>query len=122
MDIPEIDIFSDHFYPANNTKLLNDIALVESVNRVYFVGEYDWTANNPRADPLESFFSIIEGRQNLTNPVVAGDQFWSLFQRNVPDCNVYVNHSDGYTLQYGNPLNTVQNNTQITLIRQHFFR
>ncbi len=41
--------------------------------------------------------------------------------RDVPNCNVYVNHSDGYAMQYGNPANTVQNDTQISAIRQHFF-
>ena len=41
---------------------------------------------------------------------------------NVPDCRVFVNHSDGFTLQYGNPLNTEKNDTQISKIRQHFFR
>lgn len=40
----------------------------------------------------------------------------------VPDCTIYVNHTDGETLQYGNPENTVQTNTQISEIRQHLFR
>ena len=122
LNISTIDIFSDHFYPPNNTKLQQDIALVESVGKVYLAGEYDWTANNPEADSLESFYGIIEGRQNMSSPVIAGDLFWSLFMHDVPDCNIFVNHSDGYTLQYGNPANTVQNNTQISLIREHFFR
>ena len=122
LNIKDIDIFSDHFYPPNNTKLDEDIALVASVNKAYLVGEYDWTANNPSADSLQSFYDIIESRQNATNPVVIGDLFWSLFMHDVPDCNRFVNHSDGFSLQYGNPLNTAQNNTQISLIRQHFFR
>lgn len=33
----------------------------------------------------------------------------------------YVDHSDGLALQYGNPKNTEQNNTQIGTIRQHYF-
>ena len=122
LNIPTIDIFSDHYYPPNNTKLEEDIALVQSVNKVYLVGEYDWTGNNPQASSLQSFYSIIESRQNTSQPVVAGDLFWSLFMHDVPNCNIYVNHSDGYALQYGNPANTVQNNTQISLIREHFFR
>lgn len=106
----------------NNTKLQEDIALVSAAKKVYLVGEYDWTANNPDRSDLQSFFDIIEARQNTSNPVVAGDLFWSLFMHNVPDCNQYVNHSDGYALQYGNPANTAENNTQISLIREHFFR
>lgn len=102
--------------------LQEDIALVETVNKVYLVGEYDWTGNNAQGDSLRSFYDIIEGRQNTSNPVVAGDIFWSLFMHDVPNCNIYVNHSDGFTLQYGNPANMAQNNTQIALIRQHFFK
>lgn len=122
LNINTIDIFSDHYYPPNNTKLQEDIALVETVNKVYLVGEYDWTGNNAQGDSLRSFYDIIEGRQNTANPVVAGDIFWSLFMHDVPNCNIYVNHSDGFALQYGNPANTAQNNSQITLIRQHFFQ
>lgn len=40
----------------------------------------------------------------------------------VPNCGGYVNHADGFALQYGNPLNTVQNDTQIETIREHFFK
>jgi len=122
LDVDTIDIFSDHYYPPKNTKLQDDIALVSTVNKVYLVGEYDWTGNNAQGDSLQSFFSIIEGRQNMPNPVVAGDLFWSLFMHDVPNCNIYVNHSDGFTLQYGNPANTAQKNTQISLIRQHLFK
>ncbi|MCJ1286912.1 hypothetical protein MMC26_006258 [Xylographa opegraphella] len=122
LPIEQIDIFSDHYYPPNNTKLMDDIALVQSVNKTYLVGEYDWTANNPQASSLQSFYAIIEGRQNTSEPVVVGDLFWSLFMHDVPNCNIFVNHTDGYELQYGNPLNSVQNNTQISIIRQHFFK
>ena len=121
LNIHTIDIFSDHYYPPNITKLQDDTALVQEANKVYLVGEYDWTGNNAQGDSLQSFYAVIEDRQHLFSPVVTGDIFWSLFMHNVPDCKVYVNHSDGFTLQYGNPTNTVQNNTQIRLIRQHFF-
>ena len=122
LQIDTIDILSNHYYPPNNTKLQEDIALVEAANKAYIVGEYDWTGNNAREDPLRSFFGIIEGRQNTSAPVVAGDMFWSLFMHDVPDCDRFVNHSDRFTLQYGNPANTAQNDTQISLIRQHFFK
>jgi len=39
----------------------------------------------------------------------------------VPDCTIYVNHTDGETLQYGNPANSAQTNMQIMDIRQHLF-
>ncbi|EMD01274.1 glycoside hydrolase family 5 protein [Baudoinia panamericana UAMH 10762] len=121
LNISSVDMYSDHFYPLNLTRLQADIDLVGSADKVYLAGEYDWTGNVP-TPTLSSFFNVIEGRQNITNPVIAGDMFWSLFMHDVPNCNVYVNHTDGFTLQYGDPLNTAQNNTQISTIRQHFFR
>ena len=71
LSIPSIDIFSNHFYPPNNTKLTDDIALVGSVNKVYLAAEYGWTLN-PDATPLEDFFGIIESQQAKSRPVVAG--------------------------------------------------
>ena len=122
LNIASVDIFDDHYYPLNLTKLEDDIALVGSANKVYLAGEYDWTGNVASAPSLQSFYDVIEARQNSSKPVVAGDLFWSLFMHDVPNCNIFVNHTDGFTLQYGNPANTVQNNTQISTIRKHFFK
>jgi mannan endo-1,4-beta-mannosidase len=78
LSIPAIDIFSDHFYPPDIAKLEKDISLVQSVNKVYIAGEYDWTGNVPSAASLLEFFSSIEA-----SPVVGGDLFWSLFMHDV---------------------------------------
>lgn len=121
LTIPSVDAFDDHFYPLNLTRLEDDIDLVGSAEKVFIAGEYDWTGNDPTPS-LQSFYDIIDARQNMSNPVIAGDLFWSLFMHDVPNCNIFVNHSDGFTLQYGNPANTAHNNTQISTIRQHFFR
>lgn len=88
--VSEIDIFDDHFYPLNNTKLETGISQVEGANRVYIAGEIDWTGKNG-GDSLQSFYDVILARQNTSNPVVAGSLFWSLFGRDVPDCSVSVN-------------------------------
>ena len=122
LSIASVDAFDDHFYPLNLTKLRSDIDLVGSADKVYIAGEYDWTGNIASAPSLQSFYDVIEERQNMTDSVIAGDLFWSLFMHDVPNCNIFVNHSDGFALQYGNPLNTVHNDTQISTIRQHFFR
>ncbi|KAH8808112.1 glycoside hydrolase [Xylogone sp. PMI_703] len=123
--IPEVDIFSNHFYPLNDTILSSDISEVQSANRVYLVGEIDWTGRNgkttPQGSSLSSFYDIILARQNTSHPVVAGSLFWSLFMHNVPDCYNYVNHTDGFTMQYGNPANPAYINEQISTTRQHFF-
>jgi mannan endo-1,4-beta-mannosidase len=33
----------------------------------------------------------------------------------------YVNHNDGFSLQYGDPSNTAAINTQISTIRKYYF-
>lgn len=40
----------------------------------------------------------------------------------VPDCSTYVNHNDGFTLQYNNPANPTNVTEQISKIRQHLFK
>ena len=85
----EIDIFSNHFYPLNNSILNFDIAAVESANRTYLAGELAWTGVG--GDSLSSFYNTIMDRvgwQNASSPVVVGSMFWSLFGHDVPDCSV----------------------------------
>ncbi|KAG4420858.1 hypothetical protein IFR04_006040 [Cadophora malorum] len=121
--IEEVDIFSDHFYPLNNTLLEDDINAVESADRVYIAGELGWTAEATakRGDSLRSFYDVIERRQGMERPVVAGSLIWSLFGRNVPDCETYVPHNDGFTMHYGSPNNSAADNLQISTMRQHYF-
>lgn len=110
LSIPEVDIYSDHFYPLDNTKLQNDIDLVASANKVYWSGEFDWTGLNgndvPTGDTLESWFAIIEADQLKPNSVVAGDVFWSLFMHSVPDCEVRASNFE-YLFQTTTRLLTV---------------
>lgn len=117
LGIEEVDIFSNHYYPTKLTKLKKDLDLVGSVKKVYFVGEYDWLGNSGDADSLEDFFAMIE-----KSPVAGGDQFWSLFGRNVPECDKFVEHSDGFTMHYGNPQNSDRVNNRIKTIRRHFWK
>jgi mannan endo-1,4-beta-mannosidase len=135
-EVEEVDIFSDHFYPLNNTKLLTGIEAVETAGRVYSAGELDWTGFNG-GDSLQSFYDVIEARQKSAKPVVSGSMFWSLFGRDVPDCSVctfrrisvslltwvqrYVNHSDSFTLQYNNPANSLATTVSIATIRKNYF-
>ncbi|KAI3396672.1 hypothetical protein diail_11780 [Diaporthe ilicicola] len=119
LGIEHVDMFSDHFYPISIAKLQTGLDLVASVNKSYLAGEYDWVGSTdggatPNGDSLADWFKIIE-----QSPVAVGDAFWSLFGHNVPDCNVFVNHTDGYTLQYGNPANSPYTDSRIQLIRQH---
>ena len=34
---------------------------------------------------------------------------------------IYVNHTDGFTMQYGSPSNTAVVNAKISLVREHYF-
>ncbi|KAL7629300.1 hypothetical protein AAE478_000820 [Parahypoxylon ruwenzoriense] len=113
LSIEEVDIFSDHMYPVDTTKLQDDLRAVETVGKPFFAGEYDWVGGNTAN--LQSFFKIME-----ESPAACGDTFWSMFGHNAPDCETYVNHGDGLTLQYGNPRNTANQNSRIQLIRKHF--
>ena len=81
LSIAEVDIFSDHFYPVDTSKLQAGLTRVASANRTYIAGEYAW--NDADDTELTNWFNIIE-----KSPVAAGDVFWSLFGRNVPKCDV----------------------------------
>ena len=126
LSLEDVDIYSDHFYPLNTTKLSIGINEVRLANKMYIAGEYDWTGvqvvKPPAPASLPGFFSMVEKAQSDSRPTVVGDLFWSLFGHAVPNCNQFVNHSDGFTLQYGNLLNSRLNNTQISEIRQHLWR
>ena len=119
-----IDIFSDHFYPLSIEKLQNGIDQVALADRTYFAGEFDWTYNSGGDSPTD-FYSAVEAQLKKSSPVIVGDAFWSLFMHDVgaPNgCKVYVNHTDGFALQYGNPLNSATMNLRIAELRQHFLR
>ncbi|KAH9908992.1 glycoside hydrolase [Xylariomycetidae sp. FL2044] len=115
--VDEVDIFSDHFYPADVARLTAGVDAVETAGRAYFAGEYDWVGAGSGGDDLESFFKVIEDRE-----AVAGDAFWSLFGHDAPACETFVDHGDGFTLQYGNPNNSAYTDSRIRLIREHFVK
>ncbi|KAK8139849.1 glycoside hydrolase family 5 protein [Apiospora sp. TS-2023a] len=114
--IEDVDIFSDHYYPVDTVKLQNDLDLVQGAGKAYFAGEFSWVGpDDANTNNMTAFFDIIE-----KSTVAVGDAFWSLFSRNLPDCGNFVDHSDGFTLQYGNPSNSEYTNSRIKLIRKHF--
>ncbi|KAK6865885.1 glycoside hydrolase [Apiospora arundinis] len=114
--IDEVDIFSNHYYPVDTAKLQADLDLVEGAGKAYFAGEYSWVGpDDAGTKNMTAFFDIIE-----KSTVAVGDAFWSLFGRNLPNCGSFVDHSDGFTLQYDNPANSEYTNSRIQLIRKHF--
>jgi len=108
LDIPEVDIYSDHFYPMDVSKLNSDAQLVNRHNKVYFVGEYAWTGNT-----LAQFLSALE-----STAVVAGDTYWSLFPH--LDTYGFEQHSDGFTLHY--PGDTTSMQQQAQQLKTHAYK
>jgi mannan endo-1,4-beta-mannosidase len=81
LPISSVDIYSDHFYPRDTQRLINDANEVAKQNKVFIVGEYDWTeisqysweASPHQSSPITDFLSAIEINK------VAGDLFWELY-------------------------------------------
>ena len=109
---PDVDIYSDHFYPLNITKLNNDASMVSAADKVYSAGEYGWTRDSGTTNTLPNFLAAIEA-----NPGVNLDQYWSLFPRN--DDWSYVQHFDNYQLHY--PGDTPDLATRVSELRTHAF-
>ncbi|ORY07762.1 glycoside hydrolase superfamily [Clohesyomyces aquaticus] len=122
LNISSVDIFSDHFYPMDVNKLSKGVEAVGAVDKVYFAAEYGWTPQSQTISSIDQFFAWIEEQQKTSKPIIAGDHFWSLFMHNVPDCSAFVDHDDGFTLQYGNPKNPTNYTAQISKIQQHLFK
>ncbi|KAI0271554.1 glycoside hydrolase superfamily [Gloeopeniophorella convolvens] len=92
LDNKVVDIFSDHFYPANISKLETDLALVKTANRNFLAGEFDWVGTNG-GDPIPDFLEVIQ------KTGYAGDFFWSVFGHDDACCQ-YVEHDDGFSFYY----------------------
>lgn len=90
--LPNVDLYSNHFYPMNASLTANDADAVASVGKAFVAGEYAWN-NVGGGDSLASFLSTIE-----TDANVSGDLYWSLWPH--ADNYGYVQHADGYTLHY----------------------
>ena len=90
--LKNVDMYTGHYYPLNIGGLKWDAYQAQSANKVFVVGEYDWT-NQHGGDALADFLHEVEQYQ-----AISGDLFWSLFGHD--DMGRYVQHSDGYTLHY----------------------
>lgn len=65
---PNLDIEDDHFYPPDITRLDAEAAEAVRSNKVFIVGEYNWTTST-----LGVWLNAIARRH-----VVSGDLFWSM--------------------------------------------
>lgn len=107
--LPNVDLYSDHFYPLSVARVNADAALVRSAGKAFVADEYAW--NWVVADSLASFLDAVQ------HDGAAGDLFWSLFGH--ADNFGYEQHHDGYTLHY--PGDTPAMAAAAQLLRAHAF-
>jgi len=87
-----VDIFSDHFYPANISKLETDISFANAAQRSFLAGEFDWVGASG-GDDIPTFL------QDIVNTKTAGSFFWSFFGHD-DQCCQYVEHDDGFSFYF----------------------
>ena len=89
LEFPEVDLYSDHFYPMNSKRMIAGAQAVANAKKVYIAGEYSW--KNP-----ELTMGFLTAAQE--NKAVSGTQYWSLFPH--ADGHGFVQHGDGFTVHY----------------------
>lgn len=109
--LPNVDLYTAHFYPPNIHEMTSIATAVAAAQKVFFVGEYDWTGKTG-GDPLSSFLAAIEASPT------AGDLFWHLLGHG--DQYGWVYHSEAYYLHY--PGLTVDQRGRAAALRAHAYR
>ena len=104
-----VDMYTGHYYPLSVDRLKWQAQQARQANKVYVVGEYDWTGQHG-GDSLANFLHEVE-----QNTAISGDLFWSLFGRD--DMGQYVQHSDGYTLHY--PGDNADMRVRVNVLSRH---
>lgn len=104
LSIPEVDLYSDHFYPVDVNRMLHGAATVAQAGKVYIAGEYDSTKPGPILQLLTAVNST---------PAIAGSNFWSVFPHR--DDYGFVQHGDGFTVHF--PGDTSDMATVVQLVR-----
>ncbi|KZT56048.1 glycoside hydrolase family 5 protein [Calocera cornea HHB12733] len=111
LQVSQIDIFSDHFYPPSIARFQAGLALTQAADRVYLAGEWDWTGQFG-GDTINDFTAALEAGQGV------GDFFWSLFGHD-DKCCLYVEHNDGYSFYY--PGRTQDMHNKALVMVQHAY-
>ncbi|GAA5840838.1 hypothetical protein JCM9279_001235 [Rhodotorula babjevae] len=114
MKVSNVDLVTDHFYPALQWLLVKDKNWMNSYqSKVFFVGENDWTGLKG-GDDLDTFYSTIEGMDG------SGSMMWSIFGHDDRCCD-WIYHNDGYSLYYPNGMSSSLNKAAIKLMK-HWYR
>lgn len=115
LQVGSVDFVSDHGYPRSVPLLNSQIPIAASAGKSFIIGEFDWT-NSFGGDTLSSYLNTIENTASI-----AGDLVWSIQGHDAACCN-YVAHNDGYSIYYPNGPNTPDQQANILLVVQHFYR
>jgi mannan endo-1,4-beta-mannosidase len=127
--ITTVDMYTRHhyqnwYYPGGTGTAIDDdnhyACLAINANKVYFVGEYDWTEQKTTPLTLSTYLPNIENYHctGTTVNAIAGDLYWSLFPHH--DTYGFETHGDGYTLNYIGNTSWMRNNAQA--LRTHAFK
>lgn len=88
LPLPDVDLYSNHFYPVNAAVLAGNQQKVAAANKVLIVGEFGWTTGD-----VQGFLTQVESQ-----PVTAACMYWSLFPH--ADNHGFVQHNDGFTMHW----------------------
>ncbi|GAA5852505.1 hypothetical protein JCM8547_002522 [Rhodosporidiobolus lusitaniae] len=113
VNVDEVDLITDHFYPALQWLLEKDLNWMKSyTDKVFYVGENDWTGQKGGAD-LDIFYSTIKNADG------AGSMMWSMFGRDDSCCN-WITHNDGYSLYYPNGISSTLSSYALKLAKSWY--
>lgn len=104
LSLPDVDMYSDHFYPVNLTKLREDATDVSNAGKVYWVGEYDALQATGGPD-LSTIINVLD-----TTPEISGDIFFQLHGSD-------FSGGDKFTIQY--PGQNTKTQQAIQLLTSH---
>lgn len=98
---PSVDMVSGHYYPISNQSIENDANKARQYNKVYIVGEYDWTGKSG-GDSLSSMLSMVKN-----DTAISGDLYWSLYDNE--------HTADQYTLHFPGDNADMQSRVQMLI-------
>ncbi|GAA5828292.1 hypothetical protein JCM11251_006183 [Rhodosporidiobolus azoricus] len=114
LGVAEVDLVTDHFYPALQWLLEKDNNWMKSYpDKVFYVGENDWTGQKGGSD-LDTFYKYIKDSMPGS-----GSMMWSMFGRDDKCCQ-WITHNDGYSLYYPNGSGSTLT-TYATKLMKHWY-
>ncbi|KDE04485.1 hypothetical protein MVLG_05052 [Microbotryum lychnidis-dioicae p1A1 Lamole] len=113
VSVANVDVVTDHFYPALDWLLSKGQTMMGSYLKSFFIGELDWTGMKGGSD-MASFYSTIESWGS------SGSMAWNLMSHDGQCCN-WIYHNDGYSIYYPNG-HTQAEQASLLALAQHWHR